>query len=645
MSHASLAGSSRTARWSRLEGPLWLGLALFTGLGAPACTGDSTTTSPAGNPPATPAGDDNAAGALSGELSAVSILNATGPSSTEYFLQPKGGAKPVRLLFAVDPSLTSQTQLRVWGQVEGDAFRVDRHLVLGASEGESGAIRSALIGGAPTNVTVAWVQMDVNGGGVNQTAAAANTLIFGQNAGPLFGTKAGDKSVAQYYDENSYGLVKLVGQVEGPIPFSGTACNNFDPLATNVAGQVTALGRTYQHYYLYWGSEQPCGPGWGAQGTKARPGKYVWLNNDGTFCTATGQELGHNFGLMHASTMKCTGATIANNTSTCTSNEYGNPMTVMGGGCRHLMSVEKWYSGFFQGCNAVKLKSSGTYTLLPIEIPCNGVQALQIAMPAAAPVRTTTTSQSNGNVTIGFYYLELRGGQGMDTGMKTGVYVHAAADIPAGTANGVRTFLLDMNPATAAFDPMTVGQTFTDPAGGVSFTLNSVSATSASVTVTIPDGTAPNLCVDGSSLVGAGPDSCGAATTGPDGGVSGTGGATGSGGATGTGGSLGTGGRGAGGSTGTGGSGIGGATGAGTGGRTGTGGGAAGSAGGDNGSGGATGAGAGGSPGAGAASTVTGGCACDLGAPAGGGLSMSHLGLGLALGLALMRGRRRRPRR
>ena len=112
-------------------------------------------------------------------------------------------------------------------------------------------------------------------------------------------------------------------------------------------------------------------------------------------------------------------------------------------------------------------------------------------------------------MTVGFYYLELRGGQGMDTGMKTGVYVHAAADIPAPTQNGVRTFLLDMNPATTAWDPMTVGQTFTDPAGGVSFTLNSADTNSASVTVTITGGTGANTCVDGTTLAGSGPTTCG----------------------------------------------------------------------------------------------------------------------------------------
>ena len=487
MSHASLAAvpAHNPRRFRRHRWHAALGSGVLLVAGAMACSGEPSTS--AGSGPET-TGDDNPAGALTGEVTAVSILDAQGVPSMSYFLTPPGAASPMRLLFATDPNLTSSTRLRVWGQPEGGAFRVERQVVLSDETiDDTGIVRRALIGQPSTNVTVAWVQMNVNGGGVNQTAAAAQSLIFGQNAGPLFGTKATDKSVAQYYDENSYGMVKLVGQVEGPIPFTGTACNNFDPLATNVVSQVTALGRTYQHYYLYWGSEQDCGPGWGAQGTSTKPGKYVWLNNDGTFCTATGQELGHNFGLMHASTMKCTGATIANDTSTCTSNEYGNPMTVMGGGCRHLMSVEKWYSGFFKSCNAVKLKASGTFTLLPIEIPCGGIQALQIPMPPGAPVRTTTTSQSNGNVTVGFYYLELRGGQGMDTGMKTGVYVHAAADIPSPTQNGVRTFLLDMNPATTAWDPMTVGQTFTDPAGGVSFTLNSADTNSASVTVTITE--------------------------------------------------------------------------------------------------------------------------------------------------------------
>ena len=256
-------------------------------------------------------------------------------------------------------------------------------------------------------------------------------------------------------------------------------------------------------------------------------------------------------------------------------------------------------------------------------------------MPPGAPMRTTTTSQSNGNVTIGFYYLELRGGQGMDTGMKTGVYVHAAPDIPAPTQNGVRTFLLDMNPATTAWDPMTVGQTFTDPAGGVSFTLNSADTNSASVTVTITGGTGDNTCVDDTTLVGSGPATCG---SGPDGG-SGGGSDAGAGArpapaVRGRGGS-GSGGRDMGSATGTGGAtGVGGATGA----AGATGAGAGGSA---SGVGGST-PGAGGASGEGLTNNVTGGCSCDLGAPADGAASLSHIGLLLSGGALLITRRRRR---
>jgi hypothetical protein len=570
--------------------------------------------------PSEPASEPS--GALQGELSSVSVLSSDGRRSMLYSLKVAGADVPTPLDFEADPNLPSGSRLRVWGDQREGALHVTRHELMreGGDAEDSAASRvSALIGQPAATRRVAWVQMDVNGGGVSQSKADAQRIIFDTNPGPLFGTRQGDKSVVQYYDENSYGTLKLTGQVEGPIPFNGTACNNFDPLARDVVAKVTALGRTYDHYYLYWGSKQDCGPGWGQQGTRARPGKHVWLNQDGTFCTATGQEIGHNFGLMHASTMDCGSATLANTTSSCTSNEYGNPLTVMGGGCRHLISIEKWYSGFFRGCNAVKLKASGTFTLLPIEVPCGGIQALQIPMPSNAPTRTTSTSQSNGNVTVKFYYLELRGGHGIDTNVKKGVYVHVAPDVPAPTSNGPRTFLLDMNPSTNSFDPMSVGQTFTDPAGGVSFTLDAVDDNHASVRVTIEGGTGANTCVDNTTLTGSGPATCG------DGGATGTGG---SGGMAGSGGIAGNanGGSVNGGSAGRGGGGSGGGAGRGGAGGSPTTGGASSSGGaaGNSGALGMGGSGNGGSSGAGGAnggSSNTGGSSGNGGTTASGGAS------------------------
>lgn len=564
----------------------------------------------------TPTQAEDLTGSVEGALSVVSVNSSENERSMVYMLLVDGRTQPVPLIFAEDPNLPSQTRLRVWGVDEAGMLHVTRHELV-TREGEPARQAAALIGAPSKTRTVAWVQMDVNNGGVTQTKEEANRLIFDTTAaGPRFGTKSGDKSVVQYYDEVSYGTMKLTGQVEGPIPFSGTACNNFDPLARDVVAKVTALGRTYDHYYLYWGSRQNCGPGWGAQGTQTRPGKYVWLNQDGTFCTATGQEIGHNFGMMHASTLRCSGATMANSTSSCTGDEYGNPMTVMGGGCRHLIAPEKWYSGYFGGCNAVRVKTSATFTLFALETACNGIQALQIPFPSGAPTRTTSTSQSNGNVTLKNYYLELRGGKGMDTGLKTGVYVHVAPDIPTASQNGPRTFLLDMQPSNNSWDPMTVGQTYTDPAGGVSFKVDSADTTKATITVTIEGGSGANTCLDGSTVSGTGPDSCG--ETG-----GGTGGAGGGGTGGSSGGSVGSGGKsgGGGGTAGSGGKsggngGSSGSAGANSGGKSGGGGGASGGGGKSGGSGGS--AGAGGLAGGAAGSTAQGGATASGGALSGG---------------------------
>jgi hypothetical protein len=588
-------------------GALALSLAMVVGLGG------------CGNDPAGQTSPES--GGVTGELSVVSVLGSTDGHGLLYLLKPADGSASVELRFDSDPALTAGTTLRVWGTAEGTGLRVARYEVLAPT----GTGASLIAAATPTSQTVAWVQIDINGGGVNQTAAQASALIFDQNAGPIFGTKSGNLSVVQYYAQASYGLLQLSGDVVGPVPYSGTACNNLDAVAQAVVPEVTALGKTYNHYYLYWGSEQSCGPGWGAEGTHSKPQADVWLNNDGTFCTATGQELGHNFGLMHASTMDCGTSTLTDDTSTCTSSEYGNPMTVMGGGCRDFDAIEKWYSQWLSGCNGARINQSGTYTLFPLETACGGIQALQIPFPAGAAVRTTTTDQSNGAVTLKDYYLELRSSVGVDTGLKGGVYVYVAPEIPAATKTGPRTFLLDMNPSTTAFDPMTAGQTFTDPAGGVSFTVNSFDATQASITVTITGGTGANTCIDGSTLSGSGPTSCAASSTG-SGGAGGAGGGTGgAGGAGGKG--TGVGGAGAGGHAGS--PGAGGAA-AGSSGTMGTGGAKGGSSGatGTGGAGGATGSGGSGTGGASGGTTGSGGAT----SPGTGGASGGSTGNGGATG-------------
>jgi len=127
-------------------------------------------------------------GGLVGELVEVSVLDSPDRSSV-YFLRPADRSKDVTLLFDSKPELAPGTTIRVWGSPEGTDFRVSRYELVPPSA-------SALINAPPQKAqTVAWVQIDINGGGVNQTKEAASALIFDQNGLRVATVDAGDRIV------------------------------------------------------------------------------------------------------------------------------------------------------------------------------------------------------------------------------------------------------------------------------------------------------------------------------------------------------------------------------------------------------------------------------------------------------------------
>ena len=71
---------------------------------------------------------------------------------------------------------------------------------------------------------------------------------------------------------------------------------------------------------------------------------------------------------------------------------------------------QKTYQGWFGGCNGVKVTSSGTFTLLPFEQQCNGVQFLQIKAPEDAHVQPAggAAAAARRRRRLDYYYLELR---------------------------------------------------------------------------------------------------------------------------------------------------------------------------------------------------------------------------------------------
>ena len=93
-----------------------------------------------------------------------------------------------------------------------------------------------------------------------------------------------------------------------------------------------------------------------------------------------GHELGHNFGLLHAGSLDCTGALIGCGASGTVA-EYGDPFNTMGnsGNTGHFDAAQKDILGWIAP-STVKTHAGGTvtYTLSPIETGGQSTYAVKI---------------------------------------------------------------------------------------------------------------------------------------------------------------------------------------------------------------------------------------------------------------------------
>jgi hypothetical protein len=512
-------------------------------------------------------------GSIRGTASVFVATMHDGTQRMDYRLLVGGDENDERrLLFRSEPDFVTGDDIKVWGDVNGGDISVSRWERVSAESGGVGTSQDAIIDGTPYAArTFAYALVNIGGGNGTYTASAAQVDVFG--------TGASDASVKQWFLEASYGRQDLGGNVVTGLTFQMTGCNT-TALANGLRTPVnTALGMTPQHYLWYLLTDNPsCDwSGLASVGSPQTPARDTWYNNSSS-CVVLVQEPSHNLGMQHSSSLRCpNGASFANDPGTCTHDEYGDRHDPMGGGCRHTNAWQKAYQGWFGGCNSVRVMQSGTFTLLPLEVECNGIQVLQIPMPVTNRIIPRSGGGgSPSNDPVQYYYLELRTRTGFDqpqTSYPT-ILVHVGPDYRPRTQDGRHTWILDMVPSTTgtnSFDGMAQGQTFTDPAGGVSFRVDSLSASSASITVTVPTNSA-NTCAGGGNLTAPGPATCTSSGMGGMGGMGGMAGAGGRGGAGGggTGGTAGRGGAGAGGMSGSAGRGGAGAGGAGAGGIAGS---------------------------------------------------------------------------
>lgn len=304
-------------------------------------------------------------------------------------------------------------------------------------------------------------------------AGAAEPYTVAQAQGATF-TNA--DSVANYFAEESFGLMATTGDVFGYFTISiNTSTCDYTDIGNKARAAATAAGVNlsdysqiqYVHTFL---------PSCGWSGLAYVPGRDSWLNQALNLRVAA-HELSHNYGVHHASTMSCSEGgvrvTLSANAANCTSNEYGDPFSILGSASTRRTHNQQIASlGWLSGGDLQTVASNGDYQLGAAELTGTG-----------AP-RAVRVSRGNGT----WFVLELRApfGTQFDNFSPSdpavnGVSIRLTYDW--GTI--IQSQLLDATPATGSYGdaPLAVGRSFFDPLSGVSITTVAVAGGVATVNI------------------------------------------------------------------------------------------------------------------------------------------------------------------
>lgn len=285
-------------------------------------------------------------------------------------------------------------------------------------------------------------------------------------------------SVNAYYQDTSDGQVSLAGDVFGYVTITkdnvGCDWSQWGSAARTAAIAAGYPLDSYTYTVYAWPRTTLCG--WAGLGYLPGTSSYI----DGYLDTrVVGHELGHNFGVHHASTMSCSeNGVVTTMTGTCTSDEYGDPYSIMGTSTRLHNNWHRQQLGWSTGM--VTAISTATYTLAPAD--------------AGTGTRLIRIPRNNGT----YLNLEYRQPTGLfdsfsvTEAVTNGVSIRIAPD----TTSIVQSQLVDATPTSpSSFNDSTLkaGVSFTDPLTGATITVNSVSATGANITVSYgPDDVAPS---------------------------------------------------------------------------------------------------------------------------------------------------------
>ena len=316
-------------------------------------------------------------------------------------------------------------------------------------------------------------------------------------------------TVNDFYRTASYNQMWLSGDVAGTftVPMSNQVCNDAKAVADAVNAQATAAGVALQNYtrYIYLTTKDACQTE-GSATMSGLPSRT--LINGVRPARVLAHELGHNFGLDHSGALNCDGGSLAGQ---CQTVEYGDSYDTMGNydmGYFNSFQMERlgWMSTAIAP-DVTVASQDGVYTIGAFE-QSNG-QPIAVKIPRG--VDPVTGKQR-------WFYIEYRQALNHDSFLDARSYNTYRGDVTEGVVVRLATEgearsskVLHMKPNSyfkQSFgvndwnDPaMPIGDSFTDPESGVTFSLLSANGNSAEISVQM--GSSTEQCVNAAPLVSA----------------------------------------------------------------------------------------------------------------------------------------------